>query len=282
MTPDLSIRKFTDYRAFMAAHVQDLKRKRQDWSYGVWARQLGLKDTSSITKIMNGTREPGTQITESLISYFKFREKEALYFRDLVRLNKIRKDPRLSVLLLEKMSKQHPNSAHRLLDEKTFSVIANWFCLPIREMTRMAGFKDENDWIAKQLKFKVSARDVRQAIDSMIKLGLLKRTEDNRLEVAEGRLATTDDIASEAIKRYHEQMLENAKLAIRENSVHERELQAECLVINSENIEQAKQMIREFREKFSKTFEEEKGDCVYQIQIQLFPLTEKQEKDDVL
>ena len=281
MKTELSIRKHTDYRTFLAAHAQDMKRTHPEWSYGVWARRLGLRDTSSITKILNGDRDPGNQITEQLIAYFQFRDKEALYFRDLVRLSKIRKDPRLSVMLMEKMGKTFPNSDHRLLDEKTFAAISNWFYLPLREMVRMKSFTEESEKLAKRFQFKITPREIKQAIEAMLQLRLLKRNNAGALAVAEGRLSTTDDVASEAIKRYHEKMLENAKLAIRSVDMRDRELQAESIVIKTENMEQAKQMIREFREKFSRTFEEDEGNSVYQIQIQFFPLIKKQEQGDV-
>ena len=85
--------------------------------------QLGLKDTSSITKIIQGQREPGAAITGGLIRYFKFSPKDAQYFQDLVRLRKIKTDPRLSVLLLEKMGKDHPDGALRILDDKSFQLL---------------------------------------------------------------------------------------------------------------------------------------------------------------
>lgn len=273
MKTELRVRTFTDYRTFLSAHVQDMKRSRPRWSYGFWARRLGLEDTSSITKIMNGNRDPGDKITESLIGYFNFNTKDATYFRDLVRLSKIRKDPRMSVLLMEKMSKEFPNSMDRLLDEKTFSTISNWFYLPLREMTRLNGFQEDPVWIAEQMHFKVGARDIRQALDTMIELGLLYRDAKKRLQIAEGRIQTTNDIASEAIKRNHEQSLENAKTVVRSVPLQEREFQSESLVFSTKNLDQAKQMIREFREKFSQTFEEEHGDSVYQIQLQFYPIT---------
>lgn len=274
MPSAINIRKFTDYRSFLLAHVQDMKQSKPDWSYGSWAKRLGLKTTSSITKILDGDRDPGPQISEQMVRYFDFKDKDAQYFRDLISLSKLRKNPRLGVLLLEKMSKEHPNSMQRLLDSKTFSVISNWYYLPLREMTRMKSFREDADLIAKQFRFKITAREVTKAIQVMIELGLLSRDSNGTLHVAEGRITTGDDIADEGIKRYHEQMLENAKTAIRETLVDEREFGASSLVIQSRNLPKAKQLIREFKSNFARLMEEEDGDAVYQIQIQLFPLTD--------
>lgn len=209
----VGVKSFTDYRAFLIAHVQVMKKKKPDWSYGAWAKHLGLKTTSSITKIIQGDRDPGERITGLLINYFDFKDKEARYFRDLISLSKLRNDPRLGVMLLERMNKEHPDCARRLLDGKTFSVISNWYHLPLREMTRMQVFHEDSEWIAKQFRFKITPREISRAIQTMIDLGLLKRTLKGRLEIAEGRVHTGDDVADEGIKRYHEQMLENAKVA---------------------------------------------------------------------
>lgn len=275
MRTNISITQFTDYRSFLLAHAQDMKSARRNWSYGSWAQTLGLKATSSITKIINGEREPGPQITEQLISYFKFNQKQAQYFKDLIKLHKIKHDPRLSVLLMEKMGKVHPDAQVRIMDDKSFSVISNWYYLALREFCRMHGFKEDPESIAESFLFKVTARDVSNAIKVMLDLGLLKRNAKGSLYLAEGRLDTTNDVASEALKRYHEQMLENAKLALRRISVHEREITSTSLVMSSANIEAAKELIRDFKLKFEKLMEEDSGDQVMQLQIQLFPLTTK-------
>ena len=282
MKNEISIRQFTDYRTFLIAHSQDMKRIRPEWSYGSWAKRLGLKATSSITKILHGEREPGDQITEQLVSYFQFDERDATYFRDLVRLNKIRKDPRLSLLLLEKMSKENPQVAYRFLDDKTFSVISNWYYLPLRELIGSPQFIEDAEWIVKQFRFKLTAREVTQAIETMLELNLIQRKEDGRLSLAAGRISTNNDVASEGIKRYHEQMLDHAKLALRNTEVAEREFTASSLSLRIESLEKAKEVIRDFRRHFADLIEETEGDTVYQLQIQLFPLTKAPVKASII
>jgi uncharacterized protein (TIGR02147 family) len=273
MSSALPLRSFTDYRAFLLAYAQDMKSRQATWTYGVWAKKLGLKTTSSITKILSGERDPGPQITEQLVRYFGFKDRDARYFRDLVQLKKIKQDARLSVLLMERMQKEFPDGSVRLLDDRTFSVIANWYYLPLREMTRMQGFVEDADQLAKLLRFKVTARDITRAIEALVELGLLTRDSSGRLKIAQGRVLTSNDISSEAIKRYHEQMLENAKSAVRQVEVKEREITGSTLVMRAANLAEAKEMIREFKTRFAQKFEEDAGDSVYQIQIQLFPLT---------
>lgn len=89
MRPHSSVLKFSDYRAFLVAHVQSRKKKNGRWSYGTWARQMRLKSTSSLTKILQGARNPGETVTSQLIRYFGFTEKETEHFRDLISLDKM-------------------------------------------------------------------------------------------------------------------------------------------------------------------------------------------------
>jgi len=279
MNTAVPIHQLTDYRSFLIAHAEDKKNLNPHWTYGSWAQQLGLKTTSSITKIIKGEREPGSEVTQKLISYFKFNSGQAQYFEDLVRLHKIKKDPRLSVLLMEKMAKDHPNGSIRILDNKTFSIISHWYYLTIREMVRLDQFFEDPKWISKKLHFKVAPKDIKYATKVLLEVGLLKRDKNGALNISqEGRIKTSDDIASEAIKRYHEQMLENAKHVLRNTDVNKREYSSATLALKTSNLSQAKEFVREFKNKFSKTFEEEKGDSVYQIQIQLFPLTKNEGK----
>ena len=98
--------------------------------------------------------------------------------------------------------------------------------------------------------------------------------------MGDGRIKTTNDIHSEAIKRYHEQMLDNAKEAIRKIDVNSREYTSSTFTMRSSNIPKAKELVREFREKFTKLLEEENGDGTFHIQVQFFPLTKLEVRNE--
>ncbi|MGE0528820.1 MAG: DUF4423 domain-containing protein, partial [Bdellovibrionales bacterium] len=276
MTTAPELFSITDVRAFLQATTQTCRERNQRWSYGMWARQLGLKSTSSITKIVNGQRDPGRTIVDKLVRHFRFSKRHESYFRDLVHLHKLRHNPRVAVALMERMAKQHPDGNVRLLDDKTFSLISTWYSLAVREMIRMRAFKGNARKIAEALHFDVTWREVKRMIDLLLELGLLIRDTQGALQVSEGRITTTSDITSEAIKRYHEQMLSHAAHALRAFAVEEREFTGSTLIISAKNLPQAKELIRDFRARFAALLEETSGDQVYQIQIQFFPLSKIQ------
>ena len=270
-----SIFKYTDYRSYLHAYAHDSKRKNARWSYGQWAMQLDLRGTASLTMVLNGQRRPGPNMTQKFVGFFKLKGKEREYFYDLVRLEKVKDDPRLSVLLMEQMSKVHPNQEFKVLDHKTFSAISHWHYYAIREMTRLADFQENPNWIVRHLHFKITPREVKVAIQTLLELGLLKRDGEEKFKVSYGRLDTQNHVASEGIKRFHEQMISHGKESVRLIPVEEREITASTFTMRSANIPKAKEMIRKFKQKFCRLLEEEGGDQTYQINIQFFPLTKK-------
>lgn len=270
---ELNIKEFIDYRAFLKSFFEMKKTQNTNFSYGMWANRLGLKATSSLTKIINGEREPGTEITSKMISFFNFDSIEEQYFNDLIRLSKIKDDPRLKMMLMERMGREHPDARLFVMDDRSVEIISNWFGLTIREMVKLNDFVEDYEWIKKRLMFDVSVEDIAKTMTDLLHQGLIKRNKQGKLVVSEGLLHTTNDVASEGIKRYHEQMLDNAKKALRAVPVHKREYNAETFVIDEANIPEAKEFIREFKAKFVRTFEEKEGNQTYQLQVQFFPLT---------
>ncbi len=266
---------YTNYRTFLTDHFSVKKSCNSSWSYGVWARKLGVSSTAVLTNIVNGKRNPGKSVCEKLTKYFQFNEFEREYFEDLVCLDKSSDDPALSIALMEKMSKFHSAKKFTILDDKTFCAISNWHYYTIREMTGLPHFFEDYDWIAKNLMFKVTAREVKKAISDLLRLGLIVRDDSGRLKATDEIIKTSEDIGSEGLKRFHEQMISNAMKTIRKVDVNERDISGRTINIDPKKLPEAKRFIREFRDKFSESFEEHNGDRTYQINIQLFPLTKE-------
>ncbi|MGE3610243.1 MAG: DUF4423 domain-containing protein [Bacteriovoracaceae bacterium] len=275
-TSSLDIKTFTDYRAFLKTYAYEAKKRNGQWTLGVWANQLQLKDTSSLTKIINGQRHPGREITKKLCTFFKFNNRDSLYFNDLVTLYKNQNNPRLCVALLEKMGKKFPNSDLAIIDTRSFEFFSLWYALPLREMVRLPWFREDYEWLASQFEFKVTSLEIKKAIELMLSLGLLKR-ESEKLQIAHGRVTSTFDQKNEGLKLYHEKNLDNAKISLREHDLMMREFIACCLAFNSENMPKAKELIREFKDKFEELMEENNGAQIYQLQIQFFALTKARE-----
>ena len=115
----VSVVLFEDVLDFLHAYAEAAREKNSHWSYGIWARGLGVNDPSSITKILQGQRNPGPDLTEKFVRFFSFSEPEESHFRDLVHLRKLRNEPRLYSLLLKDVKKraEHNRKALKLTEQ---------------------------------------------------------------------------------------------------------------------------------------------------------------------
>ncbi len=60
------------------------------WGQVVWARQLGMRNSSVLNLVLRGKRHPSAQMTMSLLKYLEFQPHEADHFVKLVGSQKIR------------------------------------------------------------------------------------------------------------------------------------------------------------------------------------------------
>jgi uncharacterized protein (TIGR02147 family) len=272
LSKEINIRHFTDFRSFLRNYVEESKSKNPRWTWGVWAKQLGLADRSSISKVVQGSAEPGDKLVKKMSTFFQFNENDSHYFEDLIRLNKLQNDPKLSLMLLEKMGKIEPDLTEQEMDEQNFTTIANWYYLPLRESVNLKNFKEDPEILAKKFIFPVNADEISSAIETMLRLGLLKRDEKGHLKPATGRVNTGNKGMAPAVRQYHRSMLTNAQSALETIATADRHFCGSTIRFNQSNMSKASELIEDFKKKFVELFEEKEGDTVVQMQMQLFPV----------
>src|SRR6202012_4340785 len=126
--------------------------------------------------------------------------------------------------LMEELGRQKRSGKFTYLDHETFSAISHWYYYAIRELVTLPGFVEDPEWICRALRFPLDPKEVVRTIQVLLKLGLLLRLENGQLKPSNGYLETSSDLASTAIRGFHEQAFENAKSSVRQASVEEREI----------------------------------------------------------
>ena len=91
-------------------------------------------------------------------------------------------------------------------------------------------------------------------------------------------MATTDGIPSAAIRKRHKQILGKALESIDTHSVAERDFSSMTLTIDPALLPEAKKRITAFRRELCAFLESSKRKRVYEISIQLFPLSAGEQK----
>jgi len=265
-----SIYNYLDYRDFLQCRIKTLKEANPHFTLGSFSKILGLKDTSSINKIIRGQRHPGPHINRALRGYFKFSNNEHRYFNDLIELARVSENSPERIRILERLQKSHPKREFREIGLEEFMCISRWYYPAIRELVGFKNFKEDTQWIAQKLG--INAIEVSEALKTMLRLELLVRDETGKILLKEANFKAPNDVKSEAIKRYHEQCLELARKAIRTVDIESRHYLSSTIGIRKKDLPEAKKKIEELLDLFVDVFEDNDPDDLYQINIQLLPL----------
>ncbi len=161
-----------------------------------------------------------------------------------------------------------------------FQLISDWYHFAILELVTIKDFQNSPAWIAKQLS--ISTHEASDALERLLRLGYLKKGPRGQLKlVEENSTIIGTEIALPAKQSQQKQILELAMRALMETPVEQRSQSACTMAIPSERIDEAKDIITEFRRKLTALMQRPGNrDSVYQLSVSFFPLTptKKQEK----
>lgn len=84
-----SVKKYQDYKVFLNDYFRLKKELNNQWSLGAWASYMGLQNTSTLSRVLNGERIIGPKLFEKLVRYFEMNEEEIEHFKNLIKRSKI-------------------------------------------------------------------------------------------------------------------------------------------------------------------------------------------------
>lgn len=272
----ITLYQHEEFLEFLSAHIRERRLENPSWSYGAWAKRLGLSGAASITMVLNGQRDPGEKLLQTLSKYFKFNEEEQSYFFEMAELYRNRKDQALQNHFRSRLAERRLNlpDAKREIDLDVFAIVGNWLCYAIREMITIEGFYADLDWIQNRLVFPVSKIEIESAL-TLLKKTKLIRIENGKWVSDPVTLETPKDIQSAAIRNYHHETLNLGMKALESISAEEREFSSLNLNIKKSDVPRIKKFLQNFQDEFCASSESGSGDEVYQLNLQFFPLTQK-------
>ncbi len=185
----------------------------------------------------------------------------------------------LNHITLEKnffKSSNKPKKFHQLSTDN-FYLVSEWHHFAILSIMELDDFKSCPKWIAKHLG--LSVVQVNLALERLLRLNLIEYEDDN-YKIKHDGISTTTDIDSVALKNSHKQSLDQAKESLDNISVENRDITSITMAVDSTRLKQAKKLIKTFRHQLCEFLETgSKKDQVYNLNVQLYPLTEKISKE---
>lgn len=246
--------KQEEFRLFLQGELVRRCQSNGRYSLRAFARTLDI-EPSALSKLLNGKRQLTPEMFARLTGRLALGHDDVRHF--------IRTDD----------PSQQPQMTFDQISLDSFQVVSDWYHMAIVELGRVRGFRGDPQWVARALG--ISSAEARDAIDRLIRLGLLAQTAKGTF-CSTGKEVTTVDhqFTTAALKKMQRQVLERAIQALEDTPVEKRDQSTMTMAVDTARLPAAKLKIREFRRSLCDFLEgSSKRSEVYHLSISLYPVT---------
>lgn len=240
----------------LVKHIQNIFQERcrsnEQYSLRAFARSLGIP-VSSLSEIMNGKRALSPKL--------------AL---------KLGKALNMSKEQIEAFTGQKTSEAdYSMIALDSFYLISEGHHYAILQLMRSKTFRRDPKWIARRLK--IEAQQVEQAIERLIRVGIIEVQADGTLKDITGGHTThlKSNFTNEQLRAFQIKALEKAIQSLKNDPIEVRDNTSMTMAISKAAIPFAKEEIKKFRRELTTKLEQfGEPDEVYQLAISLNPLSD--------
>ncbi len=268
---------YTSYARFIRDFYAEKKRANPKYSYGMLSQRAGLKSRSSLIEIANGKTTLSRLRVFQVARAMDLGAKECDYFVSMVQFNNA-SSLKEKEFHLGKMGELAGRSPGRILGEAQYAYFSEWYHPAVRELACMPAFRGDYAALGRSLRPPISAKQARESVDLLVRLGLLRKAPHGRFAQADGAVQTPDELTSYLILRYQKEGIRLADQALESIGPEDRDVSTMTAGISRECFLAIKKEIQAFRRHLTKLIEKDKDpDRVYQVNLQLFPLSALEE-----
>lgn len=276
----ISAFEYLDYRLFLDALYHQIKKSGQRYSYIQFSEDLGFSKTNVIHLIIKGKRPLSVKASEKASQALGLTNLDKKYFSTLVkyqnaRQGELRESLFKELIALKSKVLSAPESQHQL------EFFSEWYHIIIYQMTFMDDFNPDPKDIARNVSPNIRPDQARKSLHLLNTLNLIHFDEERqKYGPTNTRISTGDEIASIAVTRYHQKMIDLAKESITKVTDSERDISSVSISIPHDMIPQLKEEISLFRKRILALADQKRMQCdeVYQMNVQLFPTTKIRKK----
>jgi uncharacterized protein (TIGR02147 family) len=239
----------------LMANYCELKSRNGAYSLRAYARRLDM-NSGILSSILNGKRRLSAKQIGKIANQLELAPPEQDQIDALIGAEKV-------------LKKREANTTLTLRSDQ-FYLISDGIHYSILALMETDDFESNADWMADRLN--ESPARTKAALERLERLRLVEKKK-GAYHLLHAQTTTTDGVPDSAIRKYHEDRLEEAKVKLRQTEVEDRDLFSSTLAINRSQLPLARTLIRDFKKKLAKALEQGTKDEVYRISFQLYPVT---------
>jgi len=268
-----SIYTYYDYRRYLGDFYREKKSLNPNYSYRLIAGKVGI-DHALIVKILRGERHVSSKKVEAFTTLLGLSERQRAYFRLLVAFGKA-KSHEDRKLFFEKLL-AFSDLAVKRIDAGQYEFYQRWYYTALRELINIRPFKDDYQWLAETVHPAITVAQAKKAVKLLENLGMIRMKNDGYYELTDGFITTGEQWRSIAIRTFQKESCSLAAQALDSVPPGERDISTVTLSLNEEGLNRIRDSLATLRREVVEVAAScEPVDRVYQINLQLFPVSAK-------
>lgn len=273
------IYRYHDYRQFLNDWIQYRKRTETGFSLRAIAKKSQIA-VGYLSMILSGDRKMPHETLEKIAKPLGFTASEKSYL-ELLRTVSESDSSLAKHEALNRLRKFRAYREENAKEVEVYRYLTHWYYVAVRELAHLPSFRPEPKRIQKQLRNKVSLKEVEEALHFLLENGYLEKRADGSVKPADKEILCLGGVYSLALTQFHREMLELATQSFDNSTVEERDITGYTLAIPQERLGDLKKMCFEFLRQVA-TLEDktQKPDSVYHVTVAAIPLTQKSKKEE--
>lgn len=274
---------YLEYRKFLADWYAFRKKQSakdiRPYSYQMFSAAADIKSPNYLKMIIEGRRNLSDDMIGKFGRAMGFNKQQTEEFRLMVHFNQAM-DPVERNVFLKKLSEMRVERKLRdgEIDRKTWDKIPNWVAWVLYAMVDQAGVKFDLPTLKKLLRGKASEQEIEDSLKSLLDGGELVRNEaTGELTKARRFIESPEEIPVALVRKLQAQLMLLGLESLYQEAPADREFGTLTLSLTKTEFEELKFKLRQLRKSVHKdnatARDNGKGERVYQLNIQLFPVT---------
>jgi uncharacterized protein (TIGR02147 family) len=255
-----------------------MKEANRSFTYRYLASKAGFKSPGFFTQVLQDKVRLSKRLIPNLSKVFELKPSEANYFELMVHYNQS-DSHELKKQFFEKMVNTKKSQVIHV-DSDMYEFYDKWYYSALRAVLHYSPFDGDYKKLAKTIVPSISPAEAKKAVMVLERLGFLKKNETGLYELTTKHISTGLDTDAVIINNFLINTLDIAKNAFYQFPKEKRSFSALTASISGPGYEKIKQRINEFRAELVDIISKDDNiDRVYQMNFQLFPLTNVREEE---
>jgi uncharacterized protein (TIGR02147 family) len=275
---------YTDYRQFLREFYEyrraQTRSSLRPYSYATFAAAADIKSPNYLKLIIDGQRNLSPEMARKFakaIGLGKEETEEFLALVDFTQATEPLERNRYLKVLADIRVRQQLKSGE--INVETWEKVPSWVTWVINALVDQNGVEFTPERIAEIMRGKARLDEVRRSLDRLMTSGeLVKNPETGEITRGRELMSGSENVPVALVRKLQTELIYLGLESLFQDLPQDREFGAQTLALTEDEFELLKFELRQFRKRWLKDVsvarKTTKGDRVFQLNIQLFPVTE--------